>query len=109
MSAILHQASSPLVPGDTWQSLETFFSCCSSLGRLLLPVSRAGPTTEICWVVPGLIDLVTAGETGAKGSPTKVNKVVIPPDVKRESLIFREETDAFMDALSSVLLEKGLV
>ena len=49
------------------------------------------------------------GPVYSKGSPTKVNKVVIPPEVKRESLIFREETDAFMDALSSVLLEKGLV
>ena len=56
-----------------------------------------------------LEDILTPEETGAKGSPTKVNKVVIPPEVKRESLIFREETDAFMDALASVLLEKGLV
>ena len=42
-------------------------------------------------------------------SHTKVNKVVIPPEVKRESVVFREEPDGFMDALASVLLEKGLV
>ena len=55
-----------------------------------------------------LEDFIQAEETGSKGSPTKVNKVVVPEEARRTSVILRDD-DEFIDALSCALNTKGLV
>ena len=56
-----------------------------------------------------LENLLQAEETGSKGSPTKVNKVVIPEEGRRASKIFKEDDAGFINELETVLKEKGLV
>ena len=48
-------------------------------------------------------------DAGIKGSPTRVSKVVIPQDPERVSTLFRNESDAFINALDKILPGKGLV
>ncbi len=48
-------------------------------------------------------------ETGIKGSPTKVSKVIVPQGIERSSILFRDESEAFMNSIDQILLEKGLV
>ena len=57
----------------------------------------------------GLADLegfVTAEEVGFKGSPTRVAKVVVPPEQKRSTELFRGDDKAFMDKFREVLREE---
>lgn len=55
-----------------------------------------------------LEDFIQAEETGSKGSPTKVNKVVVPEEARRTSEILRDD-ESFISALASALSGKGLV
>ena len=56
-----------------------------------------------------LEDILTVEETGSKGSPTRVNRVVVPGEAVRESRIYREDESGFLEALSAVLKERGVV
>lgn len=52
---------------------------------------------------------LTPENTGFSGSPTKVSKVVVPGIVTRESLVFREDTEGFVNKMAEVFSGKGLV
>jgi len=48
----------------------------------------------------GLQDLgLTEDEVGAKGSPTRVSKIIVPKAISRDSVIFRDDLSGFLDAL----------
>ena len=44
-----------------------------------------------------------AEETGSKGSPTKVSRIVIPSEVRRESVIYREDREKFFEEAVNIL------
>ena len=67
MSAILHQGQLPRHPRGQWQCLETFSVVAACWGGCSYQHLEQAPQQR-CWIVRGLTDLVTAGETGAKGS-----------------------------------------
>ena len=48
-------------------------------------------------------DLVDPAHLGTKGSPTKVSKIVIPKDVKRNGVIFRDDLKGFLSAVRGVI------
>lgn len=48
-------------------------------------------------------------DTGFKGSPTKVKKIVVPEDTQRECKIFRDGFDKAIEDLYSVMNEKNLL
>ncbi|WP_206460820.1 electron transfer flavoprotein subunit beta/FixA family protein [Anaerovorax sp. IOR16] len=48
-------------------------------------------------------------ECGFKGSPTKVSKIEIPKEVKKNNQVFREDFTAFLQSVTDVLTEKGIV
>ena len=56
-----------------------------------------------------LEDYLTEEETGSRGSPTRVRRVIVPPASIRKTRLFREEEkERFRQALFAVLEEKGL-
>lgn len=74
-------------------------------------VARMLESLEIPVTVYGIEDLEGLSEqnTGFKGSPTKVKRVVVPQMIERESVIYREDIGEFAQKLQDVMLEKGLV
>lgn len=48
-------------------------------------------------------------ETGFKGSPTKVSKIEIPKEIEKCNRVFRNDFPAFLQTVSEVLAEKGIV
>ena len=56
-----------------------------------------------------LADFIAPEQTGFAGSPTKVSRIVIPGETTRNSLIFRENPQAFAEALTGCLAEKGIL
>ena len=50
-----------------------------------------------------LSDAVTEEEVGLKGSPTKVSKIVIPKEMRRDSRIYREDMEGFVRAVTKCL------
>lgn len=59
----------------------------------------------------GLADLqgLSREDTGFNGSPTKVAKIEVPKAVERESVIYRENLEAFEGKLEEVLGEMGVL
>ena len=50
-----------------------------------------------------LSDRISEDEVGLKGSPTKVSKIVIPDETKRESEIYREDIKGFMKDVKNLM------
>ena len=47
--------------------------------------------------------------TGFNGSPTKVSKIVVPGEIVRESIIYRDDVNDFLDKVEEVLASKGVL
>lgn len=56
-----------------------------------------------------LSSYLTVEEVGLKGSPTKVKRIEVPPMLKREGKIYRDELDQGLDELIEVLKEKKVM
>ena len=52
-----------------------------------------------------LSTLVSEEEVGLKGSPTKVTKIVIPEEMKRESVIYRDDINGFVRDVKCLVKE----
>ena len=50
-----------------------------------------------------LSDAISEEEVGLKGSPTKVSKIVIPKEIRRESEVYREDIKGFCKAVKSLV------
>ena len=61
------------------------------------------------WSIEELKDYLSLEETGFKGSPTKVKKIEIPPSVKREGKVWRNEATDALDEIVNVLKEKKVL
>lgn len=94
-------------------SLPALISVTKNIARPKLPtVKRRLASLNIQIQVLGLSELngfLDAEETGFKGSPTKVSKVVVPEEKIRKSRLFREDPIVFQDAVKEVLASKGLI
>lgn len=47
--------------------------------------------------------------TGFNGSPTKVSKIVVPKETIRESIVFRDNVNEFLDKVEQVLVNEGVL
>lgn len=61
------------------------------------------------WSIEELKDYLSLEETGFKGSPTKVKKIEIPPSVKREGKMWRNDAAEALDEIVAVLKEKKVL
>ncbi len=58
------------------------------------------------WTIDNLSNYINADVVGGKGSPTKVKKIEVPPEVKRECKIYRENITEFIDDMTTILKRK---
>ena len=78
----------------------------------LATVRRKLESLEVPVETLGLEDLegfLTADETGFKGSPTKVAKIRVPEEEKKENILIREDADRFIRVVGESLAEKGII
>jgi electron transfer flavoprotein beta subunit len=102
--------------GDMKQIREMSLPCLISVTKNInfpeLPSLRrklASLKAEVnTWNLNDLSGFLTEDETGFKGSPTKVSKIVIPKDISRESQLFKHDMDGFLDALTIALRERNI-
>lgn len=83
-----------------------------NIGKLKLPtVARKLESLTVEVKTVGLADLqgLSREDTGFNGSPTKVAKIEVPKAVERESVIYRENLEAFEGKLEEVLGEMGVL
>ncbi len=77
----------------------------------LATVSRRLESLNIEIEKLALADLDTylkAEDVGFKGSPTKVAKVVVPKEVTRESVVYRDDWNGFVNHFKAGIKKKGL-
>ncbi len=60
------------------------------------------------WDLRFLSEYLNETDTGFKGSPTKVKKVVVPPVLHRKGKIFREINDACLREVKGALIARGI-
>ena len=75
-------------------------------------VRRKLESLEIAIETIGMEDLnglLTADETGFKGSPTKVAKIRVPEELQKENLLIREDADRFIRVVGEKLVERGII
>lgn len=56
-----------------------------------------------------LKDYISENETGFKGSPTKVSKVVVPKEIIKENKIFRDDTNKFINIIGQEFKSIGIL
>lgn len=82
-----------------------------NIGKLQLPtVDRKLESREKEFPKMGLADMddLAKEDTGFAGSPTKVAKIQVPKAVERESRVYREDLDGFLQLLKKEFAERGV-
>ncbi|WP_312648853.1 electron transfer flavoprotein subunit beta/FixA family protein [Aminipila sp.] len=93
--------------------LPALISVTKNIGRLKLPtVNRKLESLKMqiqTITMQHLCDFLMEDETGLKGSPTKVSKIIVPKEVKKCNRVFREDFTAFLQSVNEALEKKGIV
>ncbi len=61
------------------------------------------------WSAEDLAPPLELDKIGIKGSPTQVRRIVIPPEVERKGIIFREDLDAAMERIRDILKRERVI
>lgn len=87
-------------------------SVTKNIARPLLPtLDRMLESLNHSAEVIELSDLTNLNneDTGFKGSPTKVSKIVVPKEPEKKNLIYRGSPDEFIDNIEAAFKEKGIL
>lgn len=61
------------------------------------------------WGLDDLKEIIDESRIGVKGSPTKVKKIEVPPEKKREGMLFRDSSGEAMTGIVEILKEKKVI
>jgi len=91
--------------------LPALLSVTKNISRPKLPVlDRKLESLEIELQTLSLRDLdISEAEVGLRGSPTKVSKIVIPEEAKKEGSLYRGDSKEFIIVVSEELSNRGII